>query len=230
MFAHIQDWHKGQALEGNFTPEVEVKCFECSLHFPNRGALSEHLTQTHSYNMCPSCQLISKAEFDESHACFSRVVGVSGAVRYDCNRCPYQGFSHKASVNHQYSFHFAKKRFACDQCDYTCSARGVFERHKKLKHLKIAFKCDICGFGLESNTVLQRHRLTHFREVVHKCKIGDCTFETQNQYQIGVHRKQHFVFNPQKEYEGKFLCQHCPYKSEKKADLINHEKTHESIN
>ena len=35
MFTHTQDWHKGQALEGNFTPEVKVKCFECSLHFLN---------------------------------------------------------------------------------------------------------------------------------------------------------------------------------------------------
>ena len=228
MFAHVQDWHNGQALEGNFTPQVEVKCFECSLQFSSRGALSEHLAQVHAYHTCPDCQMMSKEEIEDSHTCFKRVLGVSGAVRYYCNRCSYEGDSHKRSVIHQHANHSAKNRFTCDHCEFSCARKGVFEKHVKWKHLKVAdFKCDICGFAFRNQTVLLRHRYTHFKDVVHKCNIGDCTYETSNTYLIGKHRKQHFVYDPEKTYEGRLLCLRCPYKAEKKSEMKRHEKTHE---
>ena len=141
---------------------------------------------------------------------------------------------------------FTEKRFECDVCHRSYSAKGNFIQHMKIHNDSKRFKCDICSKGFHRKSNLNIHYRIHTGEKPFACQICDRKFTVkcalvQHQathseiksfkcsicpegrfFKTKSQLINHMVFH----YEPKFSCSHCDYKSHTKCNLKTHEKSH----
>ncbi|NXX21185.1 ZN142 protein, partial [Podargus strigoides] len=137
--------------------------------------------------------------------------------------------------------------FHCQQCDFICSNKHVFRKHKKQGHpgseqLKCSFcpyatfnpvefhdhvgkmhanekihKCTECAFATAHKRVLIRHMLLHTGEKPHKCEL--CDFTCRDVSYLSKHMLTHSD-------DKNFMCTECGYITKWKQYLNVHMRKH----
>ncbi|XP_075613048.1 zinc finger protein 142 isoform X2 [Balearica regulorum gibbericeps] len=137
--------------------------------------------------------------------------------------------------------------FHCQQCDFICSNKHVFRKHKKQGHpgseqLQCSFcpyatfnpvefhdhvgkmhanekihKCAECAFATAHKRVLIRHMLLHTGEKPHKCEL--CDFTCRDVSYLSKHMLTH-------SNDKNFMCTECGYITKWKHYLNVHMRKH----
>ncbi|NXX99253.1 ZN142 protein, partial [Centropus bengalensis] len=137
--------------------------------------------------------------------------------------------------------------FHCQQCDFICSNKHVFRKHKKQGHpgseqLQCSFcpyatfnpvefhdhvgkmhanekihKCTECAFATAHKRVLIRHMLLHTGEKPHKCEL--CDFTCRDVSYLSKHMLTHSS-------DKNFMCTECGYITKWKHYLNVHMRKH----
>ncbi|KFQ75251.1 Zinc finger protein 142, partial [Phaethon lepturus] len=137
--------------------------------------------------------------------------------------------------------------FHCQQCDFICSNKHVFRKHKKQGHpgseqLQCSFcpyatfnpvqfhdhvgkmhanekihKCTECAFATAHKRVLIRHMLLHTGEKPHKCEL--CDFTCRDVSYLSKHMLTH-------SNNKNFMCTECGYITKWKHYLNVHMRKH----
>nr|XP_047935636.1 zinc finger protein 142 isoform X1 [Anser cygnoides] len=137
--------------------------------------------------------------------------------------------------------------FHCQQCDFICSNKHVFRKHKKQGHpgseqLQCSFcpyatfnpvefhdhvgkmhanekihKCSECAFATAHKRVLIRHMLLHTGEKPHKCEL--CDFTCRDVSYLSKHMLTHSD-------DKNFMCTECGYITKWKHYLSVHMRKH----
>uniref|UniRef100_UPI00398EAFCE zinc finger protein 142 isoform X2 n=1 Tax=Pristiophorus japonicus TaxID=55135 RepID=UPI00398EAFCE len=241
----------------------------------NRHMASMHENTTNFYSdvySCPACEekfTVSNAlkEHMKSHkeerrplACFKGGCGYTAEERKDFLRhlkeahgaraveCRYRTcgslFGTEAGMEAHRRTHYA---FHCDHCDFVCSNKHAFRRHKRRGHpgseeLACRFcpyktfnpvefndhvgkmhanekihKCGECDFATAHKRVLNRHVLLHTGEKPHKCELCDFTCRD-----VGYLSKHMLTHSDDKNY----MCTECGYITKWKHYLTVHMRKH----
>ncbi|NXQ83393.1 ZN142 protein, partial [Nyctibius grandis] len=137
--------------------------------------------------------------------------------------------------------------FHCQQCDFICSNKHIFRKHKKQGHpgseqLQCSFcpyatfnpvefhdhvgkmhanekihKCTECAFATAHKRVLIRHMLLHTGEKPHKCEL--CDFTCRDVSYLSKHMLTH-------SNDKNFMCTECGYITKWKQYLNVHMRKH----
>ncbi|NWQ74749.1 ZN142 protein, partial [Columbina picui] len=137
--------------------------------------------------------------------------------------------------------------FHCQQCDFICSNKHVFRKHKKQGHpgseqLQCSFcpyatfnpvefhdhvgkmhanekihKCSECAFATAHKRVLIRHMMLHTGEKPHKCEL--CDFTCRDVSYLSKHMLTH-------SNDKNFMCTECGYITKWKHYLNVHMRKH----
>uniref|UniRef100_A0A8C8VNK1 Zinc finger protein 142 n=1 Tax=Pelusios castaneus TaxID=367368 RepID=A0A8C8VNK1_9SAUR len=137
--------------------------------------------------------------------------------------------------------------FHCQQCDFICSNKHIFRKHKKQGHpgseqLQCGFcpyatfnpvefhdhvgkmhanekihKCAECGFATAHKRVLIRHMLLHTGEKPHKCEL--CDFTCRDVSYLSKHMLTH-------SNDKNYMCSECGYVTKWKHYLNVHMRKH----
>ncbi|NWW73388.1 ZN142 protein, partial [Climacteris rufus] len=229
----------------NFYSDV-YSCPVCEEKFRLSQALKEHL-KTHKaepkrlscfHGDCDYCAEDRKEfvrHLKDSH-------GIK-AVECKYHACSLLFGTAEAMEAHRKT-HYA---FHCQQCDFICSNKHVFRKHKKQGHpgseqLHCSFcpyatfnpvefhdhvgkmhanekihKCTECAFATAHKRVLIRHMLLHTGEKPHKCEL--CDFTCRDVSYLSKHMLTH-------SNDKNFMCTECGYITKWKHYLNVHMRKH----
>ncbi|XP_072117148.1 zinc finger protein 142 isoform X2 [Mobula birostris] len=239
---HMASMHENTT---NFYSEVYA-CPACEEKFTVSNALKEHM-KTHKEER----QLLHCLEGDCGYMAEERkdlvrhLEEVHGAQAVECRyRACGSLFASEASMEAHRRTHYA---FHCDQCDFVCSNKHIFRRHKRRGHpgseeLACDFcpyktfnpvefsdhvgkmhanekihKCSECDFATAHKRVLHRHVLLHTGEKPHKCEL--CDFTCRDMGYLSKHMLTH---SDHKNY----MCTECGYITKWKHYLTVHMRKH----
>ncbi|XP_054828954.1 zinc finger protein 142 [Eublepharis macularius] len=229
----------------NFYSDV-YSCPVCKEKFKLSHALKEHLKTHKTEPKQLSCFQADCSYCTEDRKEFLRHVReVHGIKTVECKyyACSLLFPSAEVMEVHRKT-HYA---FHCQQCDFICSNKHVFRKHKKQGHpgseeLQCSFcsfttfnsvefhdhvgkmhanekihKCTECNFATAHKRVLIRHMLLHTGEKPHKCKL--CTFTCRDVSYLSKHMLTH---SDDKNY----MCTECGYVTKWKHYLNVHMRKH----
>ncbi|XP_051869953.1 zinc finger protein 142 [Pristis pectinata] len=239
---HMASMHENTT---NFYSEV-YSCPACEEKFTVSNALKEHM-KSHKEERRPlDCFEGGCSYTAEERKDFVRhLKEVHGARAVECRyRTCGSLFGSEAGMEAHRRTHYA---FHCDQCDFVCSNKHVFRRHKRRGHpgseeLACSFcpyktfnpvefndhvgkmhanekihKCSECDFATAHKRVLNRHILLHTGEKPHKCEL--CDFTCRDMGYLSKHMLTH---SDDKNY----MCTECGYITKWKHYLTVHMRKH----
>ena len=164
----------------------------------------------------------------------------TGESPYRCCVCGHK-FCSLSSRQHHMDTHVTVDRFRCVQCNLRFSSRAELAKHQ-LTH---QFKCSLCGQVFPNKT----SRTCHFR-VAHPSDILRCSqcpalfscaesLERHKLYHARGHRqqcptcglvvlrlKEHMLLHSSPAQTHMFVCDQCPMRYLRKANLERHMRTH----
>ncbi|NXG71325.1 ZN142 protein, partial [Baryphthengus martii] len=229
----------------NFYSDV-YSCPVCKEKFQLSQALKEHL-KTHKaepkrlscfHGDCDYCA-DDRKEFIR-HLKDAHDVKAVECKYYACSLLFGTAEAMEAHRKTHYAFH-------CQQCDFICSNKHVFRKHKKQGHpgserLQCTFcpyvtfnpvefhdhvgkmhanekihKCTECAFATAHKRVLIRHMLLHTGEKPHKCEL--CDFTCRDVSYLSKHMLTH-------SNDKNFMCTECGYITKWKHYLNVHMRKH----
>uniref|UniRef100_A0A8C9UUV6 Zinc finger protein 142 n=1 Tax=Spermophilus dauricus TaxID=99837 RepID=A0A8C9UUV6_SPEDA len=233
----------------NFYSDTYV-CPVCREEFRLSQALKEHLK---SHTVAAAAEPLPLPCFQEgcSYAAPDRKAFVKhlkethGVRAVECRHhsCPMLFATAEAMEAHHKS-HYA---FHCPHCDFACSNKHLFRKHKKQGHpgseeLRCTFcpfatfnpvayqdhvgkmhahekihQCPECNFATAHKRVLIRHMLLHTGEKPHKCEL--CDFTCRDVSYLSKHMLTH---SNTKDY----MCTECGYVTKWKHYLSVHMRKH----
>ncbi|XP_034354442.1 zinc finger protein 142 isoform X2 [Arvicanthis niloticus] len=225
-------------------------CPVCREEFRLSQALKEHLK---SHTAAAAAEPLPLHCFQEGctyvapdRKAFSKHLKETHGVRaVECRHhsCPMLFATAEAMEAHHKS-HYA---FHCPNCDFACSNKHVFRKHKKQGHpgseeLRCTFcpfatfnpvayqdhvgkmhahekihQCSECNFATAHKRVLIRHMLLHTGEKPHKCEL--CDFTCRDVSYLSKHMLTH---SNTKDY----MCTECGYVTKWKHYLSVHMRKH----
>nr|DBA19635.1 TPA: hypothetical protein GDO54_015438 [Pyxicephalus adspersus] len=201
----------------NFYTDVYT-CPLCQETFKLSQALKEHMKlhtteQTLLFCFDPGCNqaLSDRKEFlrhmKESH-------GIQ-AVECRYHACSMLFRSHEDMEEHRKK-HYA---FHCQECDFVCSNKHLFRKHKKRGHPgKEELVCRFCPFKSFNPVEYADHvGKMHANEKIHLC--GECDFATAHKRVLIRHKLLHTGEKPHK-------CSQCDFKCRDFSYLSKHMLTH----
>lgn len=229
----------------NFYSDV-YSCPVCKETFKLSHALKEHLKTHKTEPKQLSCFQADCGYYTEDRKEFLRHVReVHGIKAVECKyyACSLLFPSAEIMEVHRKT-HYA---FHCQQCDFICSNKHIFRKHKKQGHpgseqLQCSFcpfatfnsvefhdhvgkmhasekihKCTECNFATAHKRVLIRHMLLHTGEKPHKCEL--CDFTCRDVSYLSKHMLTH---SDDKNY----MCTECGYVTKWKHYLSVHMRKH----
>ncbi|MBN3314501.1 ZN142 protein, partial [Atractosteus spatula] len=243
---HLASVH-GEEVEDNFYSDV-YPCPTCGKTFRLSQALKAHMKSHHTSSevqalVCfkEGClfKSVDKKEF-QRHAKDTHGVKAVECRHHACSAF----FGTKEDMEAHCRTHLA---FHCPQCDFSCSNKSNFQRHKRQGHpgteeLRCNFcpftsfnpvefgehvsrlhanekihHCSQCSFVTAHKRVLGRHMLLHTGEKPHKCKL--CDFRCRDETYLSKHMLTH---SDDKNY----MCSECGYVTKWKHYLNVHMRKH----
>ncbi|XP_015214721.2 zinc finger protein 142 isoform X1 [Lepisosteus oculatus] len=243
---HLASVH-GEEVDDNFYSDV-YPCPTCGKTFRLSQALKAHMKSHHTSSevqalVCfkEGClfKSVDKKEF-QRHAKDTHGVKAVECRHHACSAF----FGTKEDMEAHYRTHLA---FHCPQCDFSCSNKSNFQRHKRQGHpgseeLRCNFcpftsfnpvefgehvsrlhanekihHCSQCSFVTAHKRVLGRHMLLHTGEKPHKCKL--CDFRCRDETYLSKHMLTH---SDDKNY----MCSECGYVTKWKHYLNVHMRKH----
>ncbi|KAJ7345967.1 hypothetical protein JRQ81_001917 [Phrynocephalus forsythii] len=239
---HMASMHEGIS---NFYSDV-YSCPVCKEAFKLSHALKEHL-KTHAAQPQPlSCfQAGCRYRTEDRKEFLRHVREAHGGKAVECKyyACSLLFPTAEAMEAHRKT-HYA---FHCQQCDFICSNKHAFRKHKKQGHpgserLQCGFcpfatfnavefhdhvgkmhasekihKCSECPFATAHKRVLIRHRLLHTGEKPHKCQL--CSFTCRDVSYLSKHMLTHSE-------DKNYMCTECGYVTKWKHYLNVHMRKH----
>ncbi|NWX98164.1 ZN142 protein, partial [Nothoprocta ornata] len=229
----------------NFYSDV-YSCPVCEEKFRLSQALKEHLKTHKAEPKRLSCFQGGCDYFAEDRKEFVRhLKDAHGIKAVECryHACSLLFGTAEAMEAHRKT-HYA---FHCQQCDFICSNKHVFRKHKKQGHpgseqLQCSFcpyatfnpvefhdhvgkmhanekihKCTECPFATAHKRVLIRHMLLHTGEKPHKCEL--CDFTCRDVSYLSKHMLTHSD-------DKNFMCTECGYITKWKHYLNVHMRKH----
>ncbi|XP_069792101.1 zinc finger protein 142 [Narcine bancroftii] len=239
---HMASMHENTT---NFYSEV-YSCPVCEEKFTVSNVLKEHMKSHKEEQQSLDCFEGGCNYTAEERKDFVRhLKQVHGARAVECRyRTCGSLFGSESGMEAHRRTHYA---FHCDQCDFVCSNKHVFRRHKRRGHpgseeLACSFcpyktfnpvefndhvgkmhanekihKCSECDFATAHKRVLNRHVLLHTGEKPHKCEL--CDFTCRDVGYLSKHRLTH---SDDKNY----MCTECGYITKWKHYLTVHMRKH----
>ncbi|KAG5833801.1 hypothetical protein ANANG_G00279720 [Anguilla anguilla] len=243
-------------------PDPRLQCPACRRHFTSKSKLRVHLLREegqkpHRCHLCEyravernalrrhlageGCgfQAADRREL-RRHAADAHGAGVVECRHHACRAL----FGSPEAMEAHHRTHLA---FHCEQCDFSCSNKSRFQRHKRQGHagdrrLVCAFcpfatfnpvefdghvgrlhanekihRCPQCSFVTAHKRVLGRHMLLHTGEKPHKCKL--CNFRCRDETYLSKHMLTH---SDAKNH----MCSECGYVTKWKHYLNVHMRKH----
>ncbi|NWR57348.1 ZN142 protein, partial [Bucorvus abyssinicus] len=239
---HMASMHEDVS---NFYSDV-YSCPVCEEKFQLSQALKEHLKTHKAEPKRLSCFQGDCDYCAEDRKEFVRhLKDVHGIKAVECKyyACSLLFGTAEAMEAHRKT-HYA---FHCQQCDFICSNKHVFRKHKKQGHpgseqLQCSFcpyatfnpvefhdhvgkmhanekihKCTECAFATAHKRVLIRHMLLHTGEKPHKCEL--CDFTCRDVSYLSKHMLTH-------SNDKNFMCTECGYITKWKHYLNVHMRKH----
>lgn len=229
----------------NFYSDV-YSCPVCKEKFRLSQALKEHLKTHKAEPKRLSCFQGGCDYSVEDRKEFVRHLKDSHGIK--AVECKYHAcsllFGTAEAMEAHRKTHYA---FHCQQCDFICSNKHVFRKHKKQGHpgseqLQCSFcpyatfnpveyhdhvgkmhanekihKCTECAFATAHKRVLIRHMLLHTGEKPHKCEL--CDFTCRDVSYLSKHMLTH-------SNDKNFMCTECGYITKWKHYLNVHMRKH----
>ncbi|NXA22801.1 ZN142 protein, partial [Ibidorhyncha struthersii] len=229
----------------NFYSDV-YSCPVCEEKFRLSQALKEHLKTHKAEPKRLSCFQGGCDYCAEDRKEFVRHLKDAHGIK--AVECKYHAcsllFSTAEAMEAHRKTHYA---FHCQQCDFICSNKHVFRKHKKQGHpgseqLQCSFcpyatfnpvefhdhvgkmhanekihKCTECAFATAHKRVLIRHMLLHTGEKPHKCEL--CDFTCRDVSYLSKHMLTH-------SNDKNFMCTECGYITKWKHYLNVHMRKH----
>ncbi|NXA46715.1 ZN142 protein, partial [Nothocercus julius] len=229
----------------NFYSDV-YSCPVCEEKFRLSQALKEHLKTHKAEPKRLSCFQGGCNYFAEDRKEFVRHLKDAHGIK--AVECKYHAcsllFGTAEAMEAHRKTHYA---FHCQQCDFICSNKHVFRKHKKQGHpgseqLQCSFcpyatfnpvefhdhvgkmhanekihKCTECPFATAHKRVLIRHMLLHTGEKPHKCEL--CDFTCRDVSYLSKHMLTHSD-------DKNFMCTECGYITKWKHYLNVHMRKH----
>ncbi|NXJ73930.1 ZN142 protein, partial [Trogon melanurus] len=229
----------------NFYSDV-YSCPVCEEKFRLSQALKEHLKTHKAEPKRLSCFQGDCDYCAEDRKEFVRHLKDAHGIK--AVECKYYAcsllFSTAEAMEAHRKTHYA---FHCQQCDFICSNKHVFRKHKKQGHpgseqLQCSFcpyatfnpvefhdhvgkmhanekihKCTECAFATAHKRVLIRHMLLHTGEKPHKCEL--CNFTCRDVSYLSKHMLTH-------SNDKNFMCTECGYITKWKHYLNVHMRKH----
>uniref|UniRef100_A0A4W3I0P4 Zinc finger protein 142 n=1 Tax=Callorhinchus milii TaxID=7868 RepID=A0A4W3I0P4_CALMI len=239
---HMASMHENTT---NFYSDV-YSCPVCEQHFTVSNLLKEHMKVHRERPKRLVCFQQSCPFTSEDRGELQRHVRAAHGVQ--AVECRYRAcaalFGSAAEMETHRRTHYA---FHCDQCDFVCSNKHAFRRHRRRGHpgseeLHCAFcpfltfnpveftdhvgkmhanekihKCSECSFATAHKRVLNRHFLLHTGEKPHKCEVCDFTCRD-----VGYLSKHMLTHSDTKNY----MCTECGYITKWKHYLTVHMRKH----
>ncbi|XP_032046273.1 zinc finger protein 142 isoform X1 [Aythya fuligula] len=239
---HMASMHEDSS---NFYSDV-YSCPVCQEKFRLSQALKEHLKSHKAEPKRLSCFQGGCDYLAEDRREFVRHLKEAHGVKaVECRHhaCSLLFGTAEAMEAHRKT-HYA---FHCQQCDFICSNKHLFRKHKKQGHpgseqLRCAFcpyatfnpvefhdhvgkmhanekvhKCAQCAFATAHKRVLIRHMLLHTGEKPHKCEL--CDFTCRDVSYLSKHMLTHSD-------DKNFMCTECGYVTKWKHYLNVHMRKH----
>ncbi|NXM52852.1 ZN142 protein, partial [Illadopsis cleaveri] len=229
----------------NFYSDV-YSCPVCEEKFRLSQALKEHLKTHKAEPKRLSCFHGDCSYCAEDRKEFVRHLKDAHGIK--AVECKYHAcsllFGTAEAMEAHRKTHYA---FHCQQCDFICSNKHVFRKHKKQGHpgseqLQCSFcpyatfnpvefhdhvgkmhanekihKCTECAFATAHKRVLIRHMLLHTGEKPHKCEL--CDFTCRDVSYLSKHMLTH-------SNDKNFMCTECGYITKWKHYLNVHMRKH----
>ncbi|KFW88480.1 Zinc finger protein 142, partial [Phalacrocorax carbo] len=229
----------------NFYSDV-YSCPVCEEKFRLSQALKEHLKTHKAEPKRLSCFQGGCSYCAEDRKEFVRHLKDAHGIK--AVECKYHAcsllFGTAEAMEAHRKTHYA---FHCQQCDFICSNKHVFRKHKKQGHpgseqLQCSFcpyatfnpvefhdhvgkmhanekihKCTECAFATAHKRVLIRHMLLHTGEKPHKCEL--CNFTCRDASYLSKHMLTH-------SNDKNFMCTECGYITKWKHYLNVHMRKH----
>ncbi|XP_036611206.1 zinc finger protein 142 isoform X1 [Trichosurus vulpecula] len=239
---HMASMHENIS---NFYSDVYT-CPVCREEFRLSQALKEHLKSHAAEPTRLHCFQEGCSHAAPDRKAFVRHLREAHGMRaVECRHhaCPMLFATAEAMEAHRKS-HYA---FHCPHCDFACSNKHLFRKHKKQGHpgneeLRCAFcpfatfnpvayqdhvgkmhahekihQCPECSFATAHKRVLIRHTLLHTGEKPHKCEL--CDFTCRDVSYLSKHMLTH---SNTKDY----MCTECGYVTKWKHYLSVHMRKH----
>ncbi|NXP03477.1 ZN142 protein, partial [Thinocorus orbignyianus] len=229
----------------NFYSDV-YSCPVCEEKFRLSQALKEHLKTHKAEPKRLSCFQSDCDYCAEDRKEFVRHLKDAHGIK--AVECKYHAcsllFGTAEAMEAHRKTHYA---FHCQQCDFICSNKHIFRKHKKQGHpgseqLQCSFcpyatfnpvefhdhvgkmhanekihKCTECTFATAHKRVLIRHMLLHTGEKPHKCEL--CDFTCRDVSYLSKHMLTH-------SNDKNFMCTECGYITKWKHYLNVHMRKH----
>nr|XP_003214989.1 PREDICTED: zinc finger protein 142 [Anolis carolinensis] len=201
----------------NFYSDV-YSCPVCKETFKMSQALKEHLKTHKAEPKQLSCFQTGCNYSSQDRKEFLRHVKEAHDIR--AVECTYyacsQLFPTAEIMEEHRKTHYA---FHCQHCDFICSNKYVFRKHKKQGHSgSEQLKCSFCPFATFNSVQFQDHiSKMHASEKIHKCT--ECNFATAHKRVLIRHMLLHTGEKPHK-------CQLCDFTCRDVSYLSKHMLTH----
>nr|XP_005279772.3 zinc finger protein 142 [Chrysemys picta bellii] len=239
---HMASMHENIS---NFYSDVYA-CPVCQETFRLSQALKDHLKTHKTEPKRLSCFQDDCGYCSEDRKEFIRHLKEAHGIR--AVECKYHAcsllFGTAEAMEAHRKTHYA---FHCQQCDFVCSNKHIFRKHKKQghpgsEHLQCGFcpyatfnpvqfhdhvgkmhanekihKCTECSFATAHKRVLIRHMLLHTGEKPHKCEL--CDFTCRDVSYLSKHMLTH-------SNDKNYMCTECGYVTKWKHYLNVHMRKH----
>ncbi|XP_041433227.1 zinc finger protein 142 isoform X2 [Xenopus laevis] len=213
---HMASIHEGVS---NFYSDT-YSCPVCQETFNLSQALKDHMKGHKSDPQLHLCfeQDCNQAMSDRKE--FLRHLKESHGIQ--AVECRYHAcsllFKSREEMEQHRKNHYA---FHCQECDFVCSNKHTFRKHKKCGHPgKEELSCPFCSFKSFNPVEYNDHvGKMHANEKIHRC--GDCDFATAHKRVLIRHTLLHTGEKPHKCTQCDFMCRDISY-------LSKHMLTHSS--
>uniref|UniRef100_A0A8C9TQZ9 Zinc finger protein 142 n=2 Tax=Scleropages formosus TaxID=113540 RepID=A0A8C9TQZ9_SCLFO len=215
---HLASVHGGEGAD-SLGPSEEYPCPTCGERFQQSQALKAHMKSHRSVSRQPL-------------RCFQEGCGFQGSDRRMLQRHAREAHGVKAVQcrHHACGAFFANQEamemhrrthlaFHCPNCDFSCSNKSAFQRHKRQGHAgTLELRCAFCPFSTFNPVEFEEHisRL-HANEKTHRC--AQCNFVTAHKRVLGRHMLLHSGEKPHK-------CKLCDFRCRDETYLSKHMLTH----
>lgn len=110
-----------------------------------------------------------------------------------------------------------KKKFCCNECNYSTDVSSHFRAHKRRHTGERPYACPLCPYRAAESCTLNRHKLTHSGAKKHRCPL--CPYKAFLAGDVAKHMRCHTGERP-------YSCPLCPYRASRRSSVKEHLATH----
>ena len=163
-----------------------IKCNKCDRGFPDKGMLTKHLEEEHSYvNYSSSTQKTDEVKIQRCCFCdFETPDGIElnnhevdkhGMI--NCEKCDYSALEESIMEKHKKQ-HTGGFLLQCGQCEFEARKQATLEAHHESKHLTtqetkaVKYRCEKCEIDFDDFFIFK----SHICIVTSKYQCEQCSF------------------------------------------------------